>query len=129
MRRVIGNSIFLDDLTKPFRQFELIKAVGDDMTSAYDDKVAQEHRHDHDHINGLYRGCAHQDCNINLNHKNFKLPVYFHNLKGFDGHLVIQGLHNRNFQNIRIIAQNFEKYMSISFANFLILDSFAFASL
>ena len=64
---------------------------------------------DHDHINGLYRGCAHQDCNINLNHKNFKIPVFFHNLKGFDGHLIIQGLHKMNFSKIDIIAQNFEK--------------------
>ena len=34
---------------------------------------------DHDHINGLYRGASHQKCNINLNNKNFKIPVYFHN--------------------------------------------------
>jgi hypothetical protein len=43
---------------------------------------------DHDHINGLYRGCSHQNCNTNFNHKNFKIPVFFHNLKGFDGHLI-----------------------------------------
>lgn len=83
---------------------------------------------DHDHINGLYRGCAHQDCNINLNHKNFKVPVYFHNLKGFDGHLIIQGLKKMNFHNIQIIAQNFEKYMTFSFGEFRFLDSFAFMS-
>lgn len=83
---------------------------------------------DHCHITGKYRGCAHEDCNLNFNYKNYKVPVYFHNLKGFDGHLVIQGLHNRNFENIRIIAQNFEKYMSFSFANLMFLDSFAFLS-
>jgi hypothetical protein len=83
---------------------------------------------DHDHINGLYRGCAHQDCNINLNHKNFKIPVYFHNLKGVDGHLIIQGLKKMNFENIQIIAQNFEKYMTFSFGEFRFLDSFAFMS-
>jgi hypothetical protein len=83
---------------------------------------------DHDHINGLYRGCSHQDCNLNLNHKNFKIPVYFHNLKGFDGHLIIQGLKKMNFSNIQIIAQNFEKYMTFSFGEFRFLDSFAFMS-
>ena len=81
---------------------------------------------DHDHINGLYRGCAHQNCNTNFNHKNFKIPVFFHNLKGFDGHLIIQGLHKMNFSKIDIIAQNFEKYMSFSFSYFLFLDSFSF---
>ena len=81
---------------------------------------------DHDHINGLYRGCAHQSCNVNLNHKNFKIPVFFHNLKGFDGHLIIQGLTKMNFSNIKLIAQSFEKYMTISFGEFSFLDSFAF---
>ena len=41
---VDGNSIYLDDLTKPFRQFELLKAVGDNMTTDYDNKVAEEKR-------------------------------------------------------------------------------------
>jgi hypothetical protein len=81
---------------------------------------------DHDHINGLYRGCAHQSCNLNLSHKNFLIPVFFHNLKGFDGHLIIQGLRKLNFSKIRIIAQNFEKYMTFSFGQFRFLDSFAF---
>ena len=69
---------------------------------------------DHDHINGLYRGCAHEGCNINFNYKNYLIPTFFHNLKGFDGHLIIQGLKERKFENIKIIAQNFEKYMTFS---------------
>ena len=32
---------------------------------------------DHDHINGLYRGCAHSDCNINFKIKNFLIPMFF----------------------------------------------------
>jgi hypothetical protein len=42
--KIIGNSIFLDDLTKPFRQFELIIAVGENMTTEYDDKINEENR-------------------------------------------------------------------------------------
>ena len=86
-----------------------------------------KHR-DHDHINGLYRGCAHAGCNINFNDKNFKVPVYFHNLKGFDGHLIIQALAERNFSRINVIAQNFEKYMSFTAGGLKFLDSFAFLS-
>jgi hypothetical protein len=81
---------------------------------------------DHDHVTGLYIGCAHNACNLNRNYKDFNIPVYFHNMKGFDGHLIIQALRKRNFTDIDIIAQNFEKYMCIKFANFIILDSFAF---
>jgi hypothetical protein len=83
---------------------------------------------DHDHINGHYRGAAHQDCNINFNYKNYKIPVYFHNLKNFDGHLIIQALTKMGFSNIKLIAQNFEKYMCIDVGNFRFLDSFAFMS-
>ena len=83
---------------------------------------------DHCHLTGLYRGTACNKCNVNFNYKNYQIPVYFHNLKGFDGHLVVQGLKKMNFSNIEIIAQNFEKYMTFSFGNFRFLDSFAFLS-
>lgn len=83
---------------------------------------------DHDHISGLYRGCAHQCCNVNFNYKNFKIPTFIHNLKGFDGHLIINRLSDMNFSEIGIIAQNFEKYMTFSFGEFRFLDSFAFLS-
>ena len=83
---------------------------------------------DHDHISGLYRGCSHNSCNLNLNYKNYKIPIYFHNLKGFDGHLIIKELGKMNVGNIDIIAQNFEKYVMFSFKNFQFLDSFGFLS-
>ena len=90
--------------------------------------LVEEHdkRRDHDHTSGEYIGCAHNSCNLNRNHKDYKVPVYLHNMKGFDGHLIIQGLRKKNFENINIIAQNFEKYMCIEFSNLKILDSFAF---
>ncbi len=37
-------------------------------------------------------------------------------------------LNEMNFSDIRIIAQNFEKYMSFTCGNFMFLDSFAFLS-
>ena len=45
---------------------------------------------DHDHITGKYRGAAHSECNINYNYKNVKIPVVFHNLRGYDSHLIMQ---------------------------------------
>jgi len=44
---------------------------------------------DHDHFNGKYRGAAHSKCNLSFNFKNFKLPVFIHNLKGYDEHPII----------------------------------------
>ena len=44
---------------------------------------------DHCNITGKYRGSAHQDCNINYRLTE-KIPVIFHNLKGYDSHFIMQ---------------------------------------
>ena len=44
---------------------------------------------DHCHRTGEYRGATHNMCNINF-FSNKYLPVFFHNLKGYDGHLIIR---------------------------------------
>ena len=38
---------------------------------------------DHCQITGKFRGSAHSKCNV-------KIPVVFHNLKGYDGHFIMQ---------------------------------------
>ena len=47
---------------------------------------------DHCHITGKYRGSAHQECNLKLrvNPEEIKIPVIFHNLRGYDSHFVMQ---------------------------------------
>lgn len=46
---------------------------------------------DHDHFTGRYRGAAHSKCNLAWrNPKN--LVCFFHNLTGFDGHLLIRAI-------------------------------------
>ena len=44
---------------------------------------------DHDHITGKYRGAAHSSCNLKLriDPDKIKIPVFFHNLRGYDAHL------------------------------------------
>ena len=72
-----------------------------------DDKVR-----DHCHITGNYRGTAHSKCNLNyrLNSKSWKLSVVIHNLKGYDGHLIVKSLKNE-FGKVTVIPQNLEKYL------------------
>jgi len=41
---------------------------------------------DHCHLTGKFRGAAHNICNLGLNEKEYKLPVFFHNGRGFDFH-------------------------------------------
>ena len=99
---------------------------------------------DHCHITGKYRGSAHQECNLKLRIKpeDIKIPVIFHNLKGFDSNFIMQEIGNivnnhtynnskgENIQmNINIIPYNMEKYMAFMLGNHLtFIDSFQFMS-
>ena len=60
----------------------------------------------HCHITGKYRGCTHWSCNINPKISK-KVPVIFHNLKGYDSHLILKELSKFNFK-ISIIPNGLE---------------------
>ena len=49
---------------------------------------------DHCHITGKYRGSAHKSCNFKLqiSPEKIKIPVIFHNLRGYDSHFIINEL-------------------------------------
>ena len=82
---------------------------------------------DHDHMTGKYRGAAHNKCNfkLKLNPKTMPIPVIFHNLKGYDGHLLMQAM-ARVQGEIKCIATNTEKYISFSLGNLRFIDSINF---
>ena len=47
----------------------------------------------HCQLAGKYRGATHQDCNINhfrSKAEDIKLPIIFHNLRGYDNHFIAQ---------------------------------------
>ena len=79
---------------------------------------------DHDHMTGKYRGAAHNECNfkLKLNPKTMPIPVIFHNLKGYDGHLLMQAM-ARVRGEIKCIPTNTEKYNSFSLGNLRFVDS------
>ena len=99
---------------------------------------------DHCHITGKYRGSAHQDCNLKLQIKpeTIKIPVIFHNLRGYDSHFIMQEIgkiakehtyKNKRGEechmNINCIPNNMEKYMAFMLGYHLVfLDSFQFMS-
>jgi len=73
---------------------------------------------DHDHMTGGYRGASRNECNFKpkLNAKTAKIPVIFHNLKGYDGDLLMQAM-ARVQGEIKCIPTNTEKYVSFSLGN------------
>ena len=78
---------------------------------------------DHCHITGKYRGAAHSQCNLKLKIPK-KLPIIFHNLEGYDGHIIFKELNNFDNIDIQVIPKTSEKYMSIIVnRNIVFLDS------
>ena len=82
---------------------------------------------DHDHMTGKYRGGAHNDCNfkVKLNPKTAPIPVFFHNLKDYDGHLLMQAM-ARVRGEIKCIPTNTGKCISFSLTNLRFVDSVNF---
>ena len=80
---------------------------------------------DHDHITGKYRGAAHTNCNLNYNYKNVRIPVIFHNLRGYDSHLIMQEI-GKYAKDITVIPNTTEKYVAFSMNQFVFIDSLQF---
>ena len=70
-----------------------------------DDEKARNHCH----VTGKFRGTAHWDCIINLQFTK-KVPVIFHNLRGYDSHAIFRKL-NKFGVKIDLIPNGLEKHM------------------
>ena len=62
--------------------------ICDKLFGLMDEKVR-----DHSHVTGKFRGAAHFSCNANFKITK-RVPVIFHNLKGYNGHLIMKELSN-----------------------------------
>ncbi|XP_057299328.1 uncharacterized protein LOC130629953 [Hydractinia symbiolongicarpus] len=96
---------------------------------------------DHCHVTGRYRGSAHNDCNLSYRLTD-KVPVVFHNLRGYDSHFIMQQIgkivKKHSYKNkwgelkemdINVIPNNMEKYMALMLGSqFKFIDSFQFMS-
>ena len=89
---------------------------------------------------GNFRGSAHQECNLKLRIKpeDIKVPVIFHNLRGYDSHFIMQQIGEiakkhaytnkkgeKQDLDINAIPNNMEKYMAFMLK---FIDSFQFMS-
>ena len=65
---------------------------------------------DYCHVTGKCRIVAHRSCNINLQLTK-EVPVIFHNLRGYDSHLIFEELSKFDVK-IEVIPNRLEKYMT-----------------
>ena len=68
---------------------------------------------DHCHLTEIYQGAAHAYCNLQLSLKPYKtiIQVIFHNLRGYDSHLIMQAI-SETEGDLKCITNNMEKYIS-----------------
>ena len=88
---------------------------------------------DHDHLTGLYRGAAHNVCNLKAKQiKSSFVPVFFHNFSGYDCHLIFEQLINKAIEigfdknDIKIIPKSIENFISLKIGRLRFLDSYRF---
>ncbi|MCP4458319.1 MAG: hypothetical protein GY816_09905, partial [Cytophagales bacterium] len=88
-------------------------------------KPLDENKHlDHCHYTGKVLGYAHEVCNLQRKTPK-KLPIIFHNFKGYDCHLLIKKLCELedDLWNVKLIPKNMEKYTSVITEKFRFIDS------
>ena len=70
----------------------------------------EEKVRDHCQVTGNFRDAAHGNCNVNFQWTK-KVPVIFHNLRGYDNHLIFNELDKFDVK-IKVIPNGLEKYMA-----------------
>ena len=119
MKKFLNKSLIMTEEEEEFQSSNTCwiceKLIEDD-----DEKVR-----DHCHITGKFRGAAHWSCNINFQLTK-KVPVIFHNLRGYDSHLIFNEL-NKFDVKIEVIPNRLEKYMTFFLnKNLVFIDSMQF---
>lgn len=110
---------------KDFADAKVCHICGGDEFSKKDYKVR-----DYCQITGDYRGASHLKCGLNFQ-LNKKIPVVFHNLRGYDGHIIMQNISGfvDEKHELDVIPNSMERYMSFFLGEHLrFIDSFQFMS-
>ena len=96
----------------------------------------------HCHVTSDYIAPACNSCNLKLKPRKFSkaqikegygiggkeffIPIFFHNLRGYDSHLIIKALDKYFAPDIHVIASTTEKFMSFTVGGFRFVDSYQF---
>ncbi|CAB3982653.1 Gastrula zinc finger [Paramuricea clavata] len=121
--REMVNNIFKKKMViTPKQEFEFQAARN---CSICGNDLGEDRVRDHDQVTGMYRGAAHNICNLKYR-ITWKVPVVFHNLRGYDSHLIMQEI-GKFKMDVNVIPNNMEKYISFSLGkNLVFIDSIQF---
>ena len=103
----------LDDvktmIITPQQEEELIKTVDCHISNVF---LVADRVRDHCHLTGHFRGAAHNECNLKYKFKkdtknnSFFIPVIFHNLRGYDSHLIMSAIGKYKKRKLNCIPNN-----------------------
>ena len=88
----------------------------------FDDRVRK--CRDHDHFTGKYRAALCNFCNLQKKNPLF-IPLYCHNLSGFDSHLIVKAL-KIDKSRFTTLSRNDEKIITMQIGMFKLIDSSSF---
>ena len=74
---------------------------------------------DHDHVTGYFLGAAHNLCN-KRRRVVFQIPVFIHNFRGYDGHLIVHSFNKFPSREIKVIGQSMERYLQVAWGKNLV---------
>ena len=117
VRWVLDKQKWTQEITKKYFNERLIMTNEDEeifnnsqICWICNEKIKVDKVRDHCHVTGKFRGAAHNKCNLKLRIPKI-LPIIFHNLQGYDGHIIFNELNNS--VDISVIPKGIVKYMSI----------------
>ncbi len=88
---------YCDDCTVKFNDKKTKKSDFDPCKRCQIKEANGEKCYDHCHLTGCYRSSACSHCNMNVIRDSagaYRLPVLFHNLEGYDGHIMVKAILN-----------------------------------
>ena len=131
---ILSEYEYCKDVVKNYFNKSLIMSVKEEKTFQLSNTcwicgglfdLVDEKVRDHRHMSGKFRGAAHFSCNANFKISK-KVSVVFHNLKGYDGHLIMKELSNFDVV-IDVIPNGLKNYMAfITNRNLVFIDSMQF---
>ena len=137
LREIVPMEELTPEQIRDYRNAKTCFNCGVEFSADPDDPNYAKNR-DHNHMDGLYIGPSCTRCNLSRKYKQasrpkknkpatYEIPIFFHNLKGFDSHLILEHFPALSKKDrVNCIATNFEQFLTFSYRGLKFVDSYQF---